>query len=346
MQVKVCIRHQQRAATPGHGTAARLFALREGDVLTYAIRRTMMALMILWFISIVVFVLMRLMPGDPALLQQGISATPEVIARVNHELGLDKPVPIQYLDWMGGILRLDLGRSVLSQVNVSDEFMIRFPVSLELMLLTLLWTVILGIPFGIISAMRRNLWPDYVVRLTAIVALAVPSFWIATLVLILPQQQWGYAPRLDGAVSLFDNPTENFKQFIPPSLVLAFAPMASVMRLTRSSLLEVLRTDYIRTARAKGLTDRVVVLRHAMKNSVIPVVTVIGLQIAGLLGGSVIIEQIFNLNGLGQYIFRAILQKDFAVAQSLVLYTAAAVVFLNLAVDLAYGWLDPRIRYS
>lgn len=315
-------------------------------MLTYAIRRTLMALMILWFISVVVFILMRLMPGDPALLQQGITATPEVIERVNRELGLDKPVPVQYADWMFGILTLDLGRSVLSQNSVTDEFMHRFPVSFQLMLLTLLWTVILGIPFGIISAMRRNKWPDYVVRLTAIVALAVPSFWIATLVLILPQQQWGYAPRLDGAVSFFDNPAENLRQFVPPSLVLAFAPMASVMRLTRSSLLEVLRTDYIRTAKAKGLTERVVVFRHAMKNSVIPVVTVIGLQIAGLLGGSVIIEQIFNLNGLGQYIFRSILQKDFAVAQSLVLYTAAAVVFLNLVVDLMYGWLDPRIRYS
>jgi len=315
-------------------------------VLTYAIRRTVMALMILWFISIVVFVLMRMMPGDPALLQQGIQATPEVIERVNRELGLDRPMPVQYADWLWGILTLDLGRSVLSQQNVTDEFMVRFPVSLQLMVLTLFWTVVLGIPFGIISAVRRNRWPDYAVRLTAILALAVPSFWIATLVLILPQQQWGYAPRLDGAVSLFENPSQNLKQFIPPSLVLAFAPMASVMRLTRSSLLEVLRTDYIRTARAKGLTDRVVVFKHAMKNSVIPVVTVIGLQVAGLLGGSVIIEQIFNLNGLGQYVYRAILQKDFAVAQSLVLYTAGAVVFLNLAVDLAYGWLDPRIRYS
>ncbi|MCK9487405.1 MAG: ABC transporter permease [Dehalococcoidia bacterium] len=315
-------------------------------MLTYAIRRTVMALMILWFISIVVFVLMRMMPGDPALLQQGIQATPEVIERVNRELGLDRPMPVQYADWLWGILTLDLGRSVLSQQNVTDEFMVRFPVSLQLMVLTLFWTVVLGIPFGIISAVRRNRWPDYAVRLTAILALAVPSFWIATLVLILPQQQWGYAPRLDGAVSLFENPSQNLKQFIPPSLVLAFAPMASVMRLTRSSLLEVLRTDYIRTARAKGLTDRVVVFKHAMKNSVIPVVTVIGLQVAGLLGGSVIIEQIFNLNGLGQYVYRAILQKDFAVAQSLVLYTAGAVVFLNLAVDLAYGWLDPRIRYS
>ena len=140
---------------------------------------------------------MRMMPGDPALIQQGITATPETIERVNRELGLDRPLVVQYTRWLGGVLRLDLGRSILSQQEVSKEFMVRFPVSLQLMLFTLLWTVILGVPFGIIPAMRRNKWPDYVVRLTAIIALAVPSFWIATLVLILPQQQWGYAPRLD-----------------------------------------------------------------------------------------------------------------------------------------------------
>jgi peptide/nickel transport system permease protein len=315
-------------------------------MLTYAIRRTALALLIIWFLSIAVFVLMRLMPGDPTLLQQGLTATPERIEQVRLELGLDKPVVVQYADWLSGLLRLDLGRSLLNNVSVSTEFKQRFPISFELMLLTLFWTVLFGVPFGIISAVKRNRWPDFTVRLTAIVALAVPSFWIATLVLIVPQQRWGYAPPLDGAVPFMDDPIANLKQFVPPSLVLAFAPMAGVMRLTRSSLLEVLRTDYIRTARAKGLSDRLVIYRHALKNSIIPVVTVIGLQVAGLLGGAVIIEQIFNLNGLGQYVFRSILQKDFAVAQSLVLYTGAAVVFLNLAVDLAYGWLDPRIRYS
>jgi peptide/nickel transport system permease protein len=229
---------------------------------------------------------------------------------------------------------------------VSSEFKRRFPISFELMAFTLAWTVAFGIPFGVISAVKRNQAPDYAVRLTAILALAVPGFWLATLLLILPQQWWGYAPPLDRARSFMDEPLTNLRQFGPPSLILAFAPMASVMRLTRSALLEVLRTDYIRTARAKGLSDRAVIMDHALKNSIIPVVTVIGLQVAGLLGGSVIIESIFNLNGLGAYIFQAILQKDFAVAQSLVLYTGAAVVFLNLAVDLAYGYLDPRIRYS
>ncbi|TAJ20797.1 MAG: ABC transporter permease [Dehalococcoidia bacterium] len=315
-------------------------------MLNYTIRRVAMAGLILWFVSLVVFTLMRLMPGDPTLLQQGISATPERIAAERAAQGLDDPIPVQYVRWFGGILTLDLGRSALNQASVTSEFKRRFPISFELMAFTLTWTVLFGIPFGVISAVKRNRAPDYVVRLTAILALAIPGFWLATLLLILPQQWWGYAPPLDRARSVFEEPLTNLRQFGPPSLILSFAPMASVMRLTRSALLEVLRTDYIRTARAKGLSDRAVIMNHALKNSIIPVVTVIGLQVAGLLGGSVIIESIFNLNGLGAYIFQAILQKDFAVAQSLVLYTGATVVFLNLAVDLAYGYLDPRIRYA
>ncbi len=315
-------------------------------MLNYTIRRVAMAGLIIWFVSIVVFSLMRLMPGDPTLLQQGITATPERIAAERAAQGLDDPIPVQYAEWFTGVRRFDLGHSALNQASVSSEFKRRFPISFELMVFTLAWTVVFGIPFGVISAVKRNQAPDYAVRLTAILALAVPGFWLATLLLILPQQWWGYAPPLDRARSLMEEPLTNLRQFGPPSLIFSFAPMASVRRLTRSALLEVLRTDYIRTARAKGLSDRAVIVNHALKNSIIPVVTVIGLQVAGLLGGSVIIESIFNLNGLGAYIFQAILQKDFAVAQSLVLYTGAAVVFLNLAVDLAYGYLDPRIRYS
>ncbi len=312
----------------------------------YLLRRVAMAALILWFISITVFTLMRLMPGDPALLQQGLNATPERVAAVRDQLGLNDPIIVQYGNWLIDFLTLDLGESVLNQVSVTEEFKTRFPASLELMFLTLVWTVVLGIPFGVISAIRRNRGADYVVRLFAIIGLAIPSFWIATLVLMIPAQRWGYAPPLDGTVGFFEHPWDNIRQFGPPSLVLAFAPMASVMRLTRSSMLEVLRADYIRSARAKGLDERAVVVRHALKNSVIPVITVIGLQAANLLGGAVIIEQIFNINGIGQYVFQSILQKDFAVAQSLVMYTAAAVVFMNLAVDVVYGLLDPRIRYS
>lgn len=312
----------------------------------YVIRRLLLAVVIVWFISVAVFVLLRLSPGDPALLQQGINATPERVAATRRELGLDDPLVVQYLEWMGRIVRGDLGYSVLRQTSVTEEFLQRFPISLQLMLMTLAWVVLIGIPFGIISATRRNSPLDYLVRLAAIVGLSVPSFWVATLVLMLPAQLWGYAPPLGERISFFANPADNLRQFGPASLVLALAPIASIMRLTRSTVLEVLRQDYIRTARAKGLRERSVVLRHGLRNSLIPVVTVLGLLTAGLLGGTVIIEQIFALRGIGQYIFAALLQKDFAVAQSLVMYTGAMVVLLNLAVDLLYAVLDPRIRYS
>jgi peptide/nickel transport system permease protein len=312
----------------------------------YILRRLIMAAGILWFISIAVFVLLRVSPGDPAVLQQGINATPEKVAAVHRELGLDKPLLVQYFDWLGQILRGDLGRSVLTQVSVTHEFRERFPVSLQLMLMTITLIILIGIPLGIISAMQRNSIIDYAVRLFAILGLAVPGFWVATLVLMVPAQLWGYAPPLGQQIALWENPADNLRQFLPAAMVLALGPIASIMRLTRSTMLDVLRQDYIRTAHAKGLRERVVVLQHALKNSLIPVVTVLGLLTAGLLGGSVIIEQIFALRGLGQYIFSSLLQKDFLVAQSLVMYTAATVVLLNLIVDVAYAYLDPRIRYT
>lgn len=312
----------------------------------YIIRRLALAALILWFISVAVFLLLRVGPGDPALLQQGINATPETVAAVHKELHLDDPYYVQYLRWMKGFVTLDLGRSVLNQTDVTSEFKGRFPVTFELMVFTLFWTVALGIPFGVISAVTRNRPPDYLVRIFAVFGLSVPAFWVATLVLMIPAQQWGYAPPLNKTTSLFSEPWLNFKQFGPPSFVLALGSMAGIMRLVRSELLEVLRADYVRTARAKGLTQRLVVLRHALRNSLIPVVTVLGLLTSGLLGGSVIIESIFNLRGLGQYIFMSILQKDYAVVQSLVMFTATVAVLMNLAVDLIYGFLDPRIRYS
>jgi peptide/nickel transport system permease protein len=312
----------------------------------YIIRRLIMAIVILWVISVAVFLLMRVGPGDPALLQQGINATPEKIAEVHREMHLDESYPQQYGRWIKGVFTFDLGTSVLTQTDVTHEFRTRLPISFQLMLMTLIWTVIIGIPFGVISAYKRNSGTDYGVRLFAIFGLSVPNFWIGTLVLIIPAQQWGYAPPLDHQVAFFSAPWENLKQFGPPSLVLALGPIAGVMRLSRSSLLEVLRADYVRTARAKGLTERMVIIRHSLKNSLIPVLTVLGLQVSALLGGTVIIEQIFNLRGLGQYIFQAILSKDFNVAQTLVLYTAAVAVFMNLLIDLLYGLFDPRIRYA
>lgn len=313
---------------------------------TYVTRRLILAALTVWVVSILVFLLLRVVPGDPALIQQGINATPERVAAIHRELGLDKPLVVQYFSWFGNALRGDLGKSILTQTNITSEFKSRFPVSFELMSITLFWVVIFGIPFGMISARWRNSPADYGVRLFSVFGLSVPAFWIATLVLIIPVQLWHYAPPLGDRISFFTNPWDNMRQFVPASLVLALGPTATVMRLTRSALLEVLRQDYIRTARSKGLAERVVLTKHALRNSLIPVITVLGLLMAGLLGGSVIIEQIFALRGLGQYIFLSLLQKDYPVAQTIILYTAAVQVFMIVAVDVGYALLDPRIRYT
>lgn len=311
----------------------------------YVVRRIALAALILWVVSVAVFLLLRVAGGDPVVIQQGMTATPERIAQIHKQLGLDDPYYQQYARWVKGMVTLDLGSAVTGQ-SVIEEFKSRLPVSFQLMVMTVCWTVLIGIPFGIISAVRRNGLPDYAVRIFAVFGLSVPAFWVATLVLMIPAQNWGYAPPLNETTSIFSEPWANIRQLGPPSLVLALGSMASIMRLTRSQMLEVLRADYVRTARAKGLTERVVVVRHALRNSLVPVVTVLGLQVSGLLGGSVIIETIFNLRGIGQYVFQAILQKDFAVAQSVVMFTAGAAILSTLVIDILYVFLDPRIRYS
>jgi len=311
----------------------------------YVVRRIVLAALILWVVSVAVFLLLRVAGGDPVVIQQGMNATPERIAQIHKQLHLDDPYYLQYARWVKGMATLNLGSAVTGQ-SMIHEFRARLPVSFQLMLMTVSWTILLGIPFGIISAVRRNRPLDYAVRIFAVFGLSVPSFWVATLVLMIPAQSWGYAPPLNETTSLFSEPWANIRQMGPPSLVLALGSMASIMRLTRSQMLEVLRADYVRTARAKGLNERVVVVRHALRNSLVPVVTVLGLLISGLLGGSVIIETIFNLRGIGQYVFQAILQKDFAVAQSVVMFTAGTAILSTLVVDIVYVFLDPRIRYS
>ena len=214
------------------------------------------------------------------------------------------------------------------------------------MVLTLIFTVIVGIPFGVLSAVSRNSPIDYLVRSSSVLGLAIPSFWVATLVLVLPSDWWGYAPTIGRKISLIDDPIGNFKQVAPAAAVLALGSAAGIMRLTRSSLLEVMRQDYMRTARAKGLMERAVILKHGLKNSMIPVVTVLGLQVSGLLGGAIIVEQIFTLPGLGQFTLSALLAKDYDVVETMTLYAGVTVVVMNLLVDVSYAWLDPRIRYS
>jgi peptide/nickel transport system permease protein len=298
-------------------------------------------------LSIAVFILLRIVPGsDPAELSCGLNCTEAGIEAKRQELGLDKSYVEQYWIWLSGVLTGDLGESIVNYRPVSESIINRLPVTLELMILTLIITIVVGIPFGVASAIWKNTPVDYVVRVTAILGLAIPSFWLATMALISPDELFGYVPPIGTYVKLQDDPIGNLKQFIIPAAVLAVGSAAGVMRLTRSSLLEVLRQDYMRTARAKGLRERTMVIRHGLKNSLIPVVTVLGLQMAGLLGGAIIVERIFTLPGLGEFTLNALGRKDFPVVQTMTLYAGVTVVVLNLIVDISYAWLDPRIRYS
>jgi peptide/nickel transport system permease protein len=265
--------------------------------------------------------------------------------QLRKDMGLDHSYLRQYFDWTKSLFNGSLGADWNGK-SVVSELRHRMPVTLELMLFTVILTLIVGIPFGIISAIYRNSPLDLSVRFAGILGLAVPNFWLATLVLLIPQQLWNYAPPITHTISFIDDPSGNLRQFVPPSIVLAAVSAAGVMRLTRSAMLEVMFQDYIRTARAKGIRERIVIVRHALKNTMIPVVTVVGLQVAGLFGGEVLIENIFNLQGIGNYFLGAVLRKDFQVAQSLTLYIGVIVVMLNLGVDLLYAWLDPRIRYT
>ena len=328
----------------------------------YIIRRLISGVVILFILSIVVFLLLRVVAGDSADLLCGLACDEKGLEQIREKLGLNDPYfPVsltkdapfvefsganQYATWIKDLLTGNLGAAAINQKPLIDTMQQRLPVTLELLIITSILTVAVGLPFGVISALYRNSLGDYAVRVTAVLGLAVPSFWVATLVIYFPSQWWGYSPPFGGAISFFEDPWGNLRQFGPPSAVLALASAAGIMRLTRSSLLEVMQTDYIRTARSKGLREVNVVSRHALKNSMIPVVTVIGLQIAGLLGGSVIIEFIFGLPGLGLLLYESLLRRDYQVVQSMTLYIGATVIIMNLLVDISYAWLDPRIRYS
>ncbi len=328
----------------------------------YIVRRLLQGLAILVVLSVVVFILLRIAPGaDPAIIKCGLGCTEARLEALREEMGLNDPyfpisvtrdVPFvefhgesQYGTWLSDLFSGSLGRDI-NGFAVADELQRRLPITIELLIITMLATVVVGLPFGIVSAVARNSPSDYLVRFTAVLGLAVPNFWLAVLVLQVPQAFWDYAPPITHTFSFFESPQDNLRQFIPPALVLAALSTASVMRLTRSSMLEVMRQDYVRTARAKGLRERIIISRHALKNSLIPVVTVLGIQLAGLFGGAVIVELIFNLEGIGKYFLDNLVRKDYQVVQTLTLYIGAVVVLLNLAVDILYAWLDPRIRYS
>jgi peptide/nickel transport system permease protein len=323
----------------------------------YILKRLLLAVPTLIGVSIIVFFMLRILPGDVVQQVAGENeVTPELRARIEHDLGLDKPAFRQYFSWLGGVLTLDFGRSLRGQTPINDRLADALPTTMEMAILALIISMLIALPIGIISAIRQDTPTDYVARSVAIGFLAMPTFWIATMIIVYSSVWFDAATPLPQDYRHFwEDPVANlrfmlfpFGYFIPlgPAVVLGVSLSGTVMRLTRTQMLEVLRQDYVRTAWAKGLRERSVVVSHALKNALIPVVTVIGLQIPILVGGSVIVESIYNVPGIGQWFFQAILQRDYTSVQAIALLTAIAVVLSNLIVDITYAYLDPRIRYG
>ena len=316
----------------------------------YVIRRILLMIPTLFILTVLIFMSVRFIPGDVVdmMMQQMmlsgalLDMDREAFERV---LGLDQPIYVQYADWISGIfLRGTLGESLMHEFTIEQRILGRLPVTLELGLLAILIGLVISLPVGIYSAVRRDRVADYAGRSVAIIGIATPNFWLGIMVMVYPAIWWGWSPPLR-LVRFIDDPLGNLAMFLIPSLILGTGGAAAVMRMTRTMMLEVLRQDYIRTAWSKGLGERVVVVRHAIKNAMIPVVTMVGMQLPVLVGGSVIIENIFNLPGLGRLMVLALQERDYPVVQGVNLVFGSVVLVNNLFIDLVYASLDPRIRY-
>ena len=314
-------------------------------MLKYTLRRLSFLPLIIVGVSIITFILLRVLPGDPAAIMAGQNASPEQIQTIRDDLGLGEPIVVQFFNWVGDLAQGDLGHTYYGNRDILDEVVRRFPASAELILLSLAISVVVGTSFGILSAVLRNSRMDYTVRLFAVLGQSVPEFFLLILLIILPSILWNYAAPIGGYVSILDDPWRNLRMYLPPSLILGIGGAAGIMRLQRTMMLEVLRSDYVRTARAKGLTTWTVIVSHAFRNTLAPLVTVIGTSFTLIFGGSVIAERIMSIDGLGVFFLQSVQLRDFPVVQFLVLYTAAVIIVANLIVDLSYAYIDPRVRY-
>ena len=315
----------------------------------YIIRRLLLLVPIMLGVSFLTFAMFRVIPGDAAILRCGFGCTPEVVEELRHDLGLDRPWYVQYGDWVGGVVQGDFGESITeSGLSVTTDLGRRLPITAEILIMSVILSVVLGVPPGVLSAIRPGTPLDFIARVVSVLGLSIPNFWLGILIITFGLSWFGWTPPQFGRgyVPFFDDPWVNLQQFFFPSLVLAAGVAAGIMRLTRSSMLEVLRNDYIRTAWSKGLRERTVVIRHALKNALIPVVTVVGLSIGSLIGGAVLVETVFALNGVGFWVVSSVIRRDIFVVMSLTLIFAITYVLANLIVDLLYAWLDPRIRYA
>jgi peptide/nickel transport system permease protein len=317
---------------------------------SYIIRRLLLMIPTVFFVTLMVFTTIRLVPGsviDIMVANYGTFGTVTETDKqaIEHRLGMDVPIVVQYGRWLNQIVHGDLGTAMWKQTPVIEQIEARWSVTFELGLLALIIAQLISIPIGIYSALRQNTWGDYLARTFSILCIAIPSFWMATLVIVYPSIWWGYMPSLT-LIRFSINPLGNLKMFIVPAIILGMGMSGGTARLTRTMMLEVMRQDYIRTAWEKGLMERTVVIRHALKNALIPIITIIGYQVPVLIGGTVIIESIFSLPGMGLLTINAINTRDYITLEACLLLYAIALVFINLVTDLTYGYVDPRIHYN
>jgi len=312
----------------------------------YITRRLLALLPTLILVSLIVFFCQRLIPGDviDLMLSQNDLATDLDRAIIEAALGLDQPIYIQYFSWMGDVIQGDLGRSLWQNTPVTQQLAETMPITFELGFLALIVALTVAIPIGIYSAVRQDTAGDYIARSFSLLMLAIPGFWLGTLVMVFPSVWWRWSPELE-YVPFFENPLQNLSLMIVPAILLGLSMSAVTMRMTRTMMLEVMRQDYVRTARAKGLSEVAVILGHALRNGLIPVVTLIGLQVPLLIGGAVIMERIFVVPGMGLLLLEAIAQRDYPVVSGVFVVVGFGVLLINLAVDLSYGWLDPKVRH-
>jgi len=314
----------------------------------YILNRLLLMIPTLLGVAALVFLLLRVLPGDIVELKyagSGTFAPRQAIERERAQLGLDKPLARQFVNWMWGIVRFDFGDSMWTGRPITHEIAIRLELSIELALMATFVAVLISIPLGTLAALKQDTWVDYFVRVFSIAGLSIPSFWLGILIILFFIIYFHWLPPLT-FTSFWVDPKANLLQLVWPALAVGYRYSAVATRMTRSAVLEVLREDYIRTARAKGLWEKVVLTRHALKNALLPVITVLGLEFAFLVGGLVVTEQVFNLNGISKLFVESISQRDYTMVQSLVLLTSFVFIFVNFLLDLVNAWLDPRIRYQ
>lgn len=312
-------------------------------MVAFIVRRLIQTIFVLFLVSVMVFSLLQIIPGDPATIMLGTEASPGQIEDLRHELWLDQPIPAQYFHWLTNLLQGNLGDSVLYHESVASLIATRIPITVHLGLVALVLSTLVSIPAGVLSAVRRNSWIDSIISVTANLGMATPIFWLGILGIYFFSLNLGWLP-VQGYTSPLDDFWLNTRQIIMPSICLAVVPLASLTRQTRSSMLEVIRQDYIRTARSKGLKESAIITGHALKNAIIPVITLLGLQLRALVGGAVLVEQVFNIPGMGRLIVTSVFNKDFVVVQGSIMVVAVMVALANLLVDISYGYFDPRIR--